>query len=253
MYNLRQNIDILLVLVQKELKVKYKNSLIGFLWSILNPVVLSIIFYFAFKIIIRVQTNNYPLFLTAGLFLWQWFQVSLLNSLNSFIHNRSLVKKLAFNRYLLPMSIVVTEMIHLIASLPALFIMMVIFKVQFTANMLFLPIIIVESFILVFAISLMFSITNVLFRDLERIILLLLQVVFYATPIVYTANMIPEEYKIIMALNPFLPIFEFWRSLFLGLDVSLSILLHCLGSAVIFLLLAIMHYKKYIHLIAERL
>lgn len=253
MYNFRQNIDILGVLVQKELAVRYKNSLIGYLWSILHPVILSFIYYFAFKIVIRVKATNYALFLMAGLFLWQWFQGSLFSSLNSYINNRPLVKKLPFDRYLLPMSTVVAGMIHLIASLPALIALMIFFHVSFTANMLFLPIILIASFILVFAVSLIFSIMNVLFRDFERIITVLLQVIFYVTPIVYTADMIPHRYQIIIVLNPLAPLFESWRGIFLGKDVNYLFLLGSIGSSVIFLLLAIIYYKKYIHFIAERL
>jgi lipopolysaccharide transport system permease protein len=253
MYGLKQNSDILWVLVQKELTVRYKNSLIGFLWSILHPVILSVIYYFAFKIVIRVKAANYALFLMSGLFLWQWFQGSFLTSLNSFFNNRPLVKKLPFDRYLLPMSSVLAGMIHLIASLPALIILMLVFHIPFTAQIMFLPLILADCFILVFAVSLVFSIMNVFFRDFERIMNIMLQVIFYATPIVYTADMIPRRFKIIMLLNPLSPMFESWRTIFLGGNVDCFFILCSLASTLFLLSCALLFYKKYIHLIAERL
>src|ERR671915_1745199 len=85
-------LDVLWVLVEKEMKAKYKIVSLGYIWSVVQPLASAIIFYFVFKVVIRVNIENYPLFLIIGLFAWQWFAVAVSNSLTSLIHNASVVK-----------------------------------------------------------------------------------------------------------------------------------------------------------------
>src|SRR5918994_1063542 len=90
------SLDILWVLVEKEMKAKYKVAILGYIWSVAQPLTASIIFYFVFKIVIRIDIDNYPLFLIIGLFAWQWFAVAANNSLTCLIYNASVIRKINF-------------------------------------------------------------------------------------------------------------------------------------------------------------
>ncbi|VED48546.1 O-antigen export system permease protein RfbD [Raoultella terrigena] len=111
-YNLGYLFDLLVVITNKDLKVRYKSSVFGYLWSIANPLLFAMIYYFIFKLVMRVQIPNYTLFLITGLFPWQWFASSATNSLFSFIANAQIIKKTVFPRSVIPLSNVMMEGLH---------------------------------------------------------------------------------------------------------------------------------------------
>lgn len=114
-YSLGYLWDLATVITQKELKVRYKSSFFGYLWSIANPLLFAMIYYFIFKLVMRVQIPNYTVFLITGLFPWQWFANSANNSLFSFISNSQIIKKTVFPRSVIPFSNVLMECLHFYA------------------------------------------------------------------------------------------------------------------------------------------
>src|SRR4030043_1394579 len=110
--------DLVLALTQKELKVKYRRSFLGYLWSVANPLALALVFFIAFKVVMRIQIENYTLFLISGLFPWQWFSNSVSSSAMAFVSNASLIKKVNFRSESLVVATVLNDMLHFILSVP---------------------------------------------------------------------------------------------------------------------------------------
>ena len=209
-------LDVLWVLVAKEMKAKYKVASLGYLWSVAQPLASAIIFYFVFKIVIRINIESYPLFLIIGLFAWQWFAVAVNNSLTSLVHNASIIKKINFPRELIPVSIVVVEMIHFIITTPLLLGMVLSVGFKLHLNTLFVfPAVLVLQFLFTLAACLFVSAANLFFRDMERLVSIFMMLLFYLTPVVYAFDMVPARLQHYLLLNPMAIIVTSWRDVLL--------------------------------------
>jgi lipopolysaccharide transport system permease protein len=245
--------DIVRVLVEKELKSKYKNTSIGFLWSIIQPLMMATVFYFAFQEIMRVQIKNYAFFMISGLFVWQWITISINNSMFTYITNRSIVKKIAIDRKLLPLSVVLTEMFHFILSISVILVFMYIYKIPFTSNWFYLPLMLLLQILWIYGLTMIVSIANTFFRDIERIVGTLLQILFYASPIIYSVDIVPEEYKFWINLNPVTPMIELWHSIFIGSPIKMDYLQSFAISSIVILVIGLIVNQKFVDKIAETL
>jgi lipopolysaccharide transport system permease protein len=227
--SIRYYIDLVTVLTHKELKVRYKSNVLGYLWSIAHPLSLAVVFYLTFKIIMRINIENYVVFLIAGLFPWQWFSNSIGTAPMVLLSNASLIKKVNFPRNLIPLVQVMQDMIHFLLSIPVIVLFMVLYKIPLSWSWLYgIPILLVLQFGLNYGFSLFLSSINLFFRDLERLTSILLMLVFYCTPVLYAENMIPQKYAYILSLNPISPYMVSWRNLFLSGQLDMNSLLFCL-------------------------
>lgn len=244
--------DLLYILTKKEIKVRYKNSYFGYFWSLLNPLAFAFIFYFVFGIIMRMQMENYSLFLITGLFPWQWISNSLNASTMIYISNASVIKKINFPRNILPLANTLQDMFHFICAIPIVIVFLLMYNEQPSWSWLYgVPILLAIQCIMVFGLSMMLSSLNLFFRDLQQIANLVLMFAFYPTPILYPVNMVPEKYQHLMDLNIFTPIIICWRKMFLkgSFDSHYLILsiIYSISSYVVGLLL----YKKLRYRFAE--
>ncbi|MBS0854783.1 MULTISPECIES: ABC transporter permease [unclassified Tatumella] len=209
-------IDLISVLTEKELKVRYKSSFLGYLWSIANPLLFALIYYFIFKLVMRVQIPDYTVFLITGLFPWQWFASSVSNSLFSFISNAQIIKKTVFPRSIIPFCNVFMEFLHFICTIPVIIIFLLIYNMTPSWSWLWgVPLIGMAQMILTLGLSLAISSLNLFFRDLERFIPLVIMLMFYCTPILYSADLIPKEYQWMLKVNPVSEMMLAWRDLFM--------------------------------------
>jgi lipopolysaccharide transport system permease protein len=216
MKNLENYRDLIFVLTDKEIKIRYKNSFLGYLWSLANPLAFSFVFFIAFKVVMRIQMENYTLFLIAGLFPWQWFSNSINVSPLIFLGNASIIKKVNFPRNILPLATVLQDMLHFILSIPVIVIFLVIYHKSPSLSWLYgIPFLLIIQLLLIYGLSLMISSLNLFFRDLEKLVALLITFVFYFTPIIYPEKLIPEGYRYLINLNPLAPLMISWRNLFL--------------------------------------
>ncbi len=212
----RYYFDLITILTHKELKVRYKSSFLGYLWSILHPLAFALVFFLAFKVVMRIQMEDYALFLIAGLFPWQWFSNSVTFSPTLFISNVSIIKKVNFPRDTLPFSMVLQDMIHFIFAVLVITTFLFVYdKRPFISWLYGLPILLFLQFTMTYGIALMVSSVNVFFRDLERLTGIVITLLFYCTPIIYPETMVPERYRYLLDLNPLAPLMISWRNLFL--------------------------------------
>jgi lipopolysaccharide transport system permease protein len=210
-------IDLVLALTVKEIKVRYQRTVLGYTWSLLNPLVFAVTYWIAFKAILNVKIEGYFIFLLAGLFPWQWLNNSVQLAPKAFINNSSLVKKIAFPRYLIVASSVVTEGLHFLLCLPVLAGLSLLFG-RGTVSMSWLwgaPILLVVQGLMIYGIALAVASCNVFLRDLERLIGLGMTVLFYVTPVIFERQMVPAVFQPLIAMNPFTYLIVAWRALLL--------------------------------------
>ncbi|WP_297457223.1 ABC transporter permease [Persephonella sp.] len=252
---LRYYIDVLFVLIYKEWIVKYKGTLLGYVWSIAHPLVLSIVFYIAFKIALKIPIENYTLFLITGLFAWQWFMNSVMVSVWSFVANASIIKKTTFPKFLLPLSINILDMIHFIISIPVIIVFLAIYhqKVFYFSWFYEIPLVLFLQLILGFSVGLIFGTLNVFVRDIDRLASLLLTLVMYLTPIFYKIQMVPQEYRSYFYLNPMVHVIDLWRDIFMRGTINSFNLIWGSIDILIFLAISIAIYKKLHYKFAEYL
>lgn len=250
--NAQYIIDLLLVLTLKELKVRYKNNVLGYLWSVLHPLAFAFVFFVAFKIVMRIQMENYTLFLIAGLFPWQWFSNSVNFSTGALIGNASIIKKINFPREVIPMVTVLNDAIHFILAFPVIILFMLIYHKLPTISWLYgIPLLFALQFLLIYGLSLIFSAINLFFRDMERLISIFTTLLFYFTPIIYPETMIPEKYRHLIMLNPVAPLMINWRNLILDGRIELVELVPCFIYSVLIFVTGYLLFKKLSYRFAE--
>lgn len=238
-------IDLITVLTQKEMKVRYKNSFLGYVWSILNPLAFAFIFFIIFKVVMRIQMENYTLFLITGLFPWQCFFNSVNMSPRVFLANASIIKKVNFPRNVALLAVVLQDMIHFILAIPVIVFFMVVYGKQPSFSWFYgIPILLCIQLFMTYGITLAVSSINLFFRDLERLTAIFTMFLFYVTPIIYPETMIPAKYRYLIDLNPVAPLMISWRNLFLEGTLKLELLAISLAYGVAAYLTGYFIYKK---------
>lgn len=237
--------DLIIVLTQKELKVKYKRNFLGYLWSIANPLALALVFFIAFKIVMRIPIENYTLFLITGLFPWQWFSNSVNGSPMVFVGNVSLIKKVNFRREVLVIATVLNDMLHFIFSIPVIVVFLFIYGMKPDPIWLLgIPILLILEFIIVFGFSIAISSINLFFRDIERLVFIFTTLMFYFTPIIYSEDMIPQEIRNLILLNPLSIVMISWRNLFMRGMINFYDIIICFIYSVVIATIGYLIFKK---------
>jgi lipopolysaccharide transport system permease protein len=237
--------DLVIVLTQKEIKIRYKSTWLGYLWSVANPLAFALLYFTAFRVFMRVQIPDYPLFLVAGLFPWQWLANSTTLSPTIFLQNATLLKKVRFPRNILVMTTVLNDAVHFVLSLPVVLVFMLFHgSTPSWSWFIGIPVLVLAQFMLVYGLSLGIASLNLFFRDLERLTALLVTFLFFLTPIVYSASMIPAEYQRLIYLNPVVPLFVSWRELFLSGRVCWPLIAAAYAYAVMAFVLGSFVYRK---------
>ncbi|MEX2504648.1 MAG: ABC transporter permease [Egicoccus sp.] len=178
--------ELLLQLVRKELKVRYKNSALGFLWSMITPVLMTIVFSVVFTVVVPIRINHFPAFFVTGYLLWQFFQNSCRGGTDSIVGNGDLVKKVYFPREVLPLSHVLSQLVHLLLALLVVSPFLIYYRgwgvlTHLPATLLAIVLLAVFTS----GAAMWFAGVNVAFRDLQELFIVIFQVWFYATPVLY--------------------------------------------------------------------
>lgn len=195
-------------LVARELQARYRGSVLGFLWSFINPLLLLLIYTFVFTVVMPgsrgAGIEPYSLFLFCGILPWTWFSSSLLESSNALIASGSLLRKVMFPAEVLPIVSVLTGLAHFCLGLPILGLFIVYAAVPVNlADLLWLPVIVLIQLVFTLGLALLLSSLTVHFRDIRDLLASLLTFWFFATPIIYPVSQAPEAYRWVLGLNPF--------------------------------------------------
>jgi lipopolysaccharide transport system permease protein len=210
-------IDLFIILFKREIILKYKRTALGFFWSLLNPLLTTMVLFVAFKIIMRFEMKNYVLFLLSAMFPWNWFAGSVQLSANALTHNASLIKKVLFPKHLLILSLVSSQLITLVCSLPILALLLFFYGSAPRLTWLYgIPLLILIQFCAITGTALLISVMNAYFRDIEHIIGVFLNMLFWLTPILYPLSVIPENLRSLLIFNPMFYLIQSWRDVIMG-------------------------------------
>lgn len=194
--------DLLFELIKKDLKVKYKRSILGVFWSILNPLLMMVVMSIVFSYLFRFEIKNYPVYILSGIIFWNFFSTSTNLSSFSLISNASLLKKVYFPRAILVISVVLSQFINLLYALIPLVFIMIIFKTPVNLSIIFIIFPLLFLLLFTIGISLILSILSTYFTDIGYIYQIILLAWMYLTPIFYPASIVPDKYKIFLFINP---------------------------------------------------
>lgn len=234
------------LLTKRDLKVRYSTSALGYLWSVLDPLIMSGIYWFIFTQVFQraAGTEPYIVFLLAGLLPWMWFNSSVSDSTRAFIKSAKLVRSTSIPRTIWIASIVLSKGIEFLFALPVLALFAIFAGAQLGWELVFFPVAIVLQAILVMGIGLIVAPMVMFFRDLERVIKLFLRFLFYASPIIYAFSDLPAAVQPWMAFNPLAGIFDLYRAAFFPEQLNWAVVGIAAAMSVIILLIGIWVFHR---------
>jgi lipopolysaccharide transport system permease protein len=249
-----QALELLSVLVVKELRVRYKSSVLGYLWAVANPLAFTFVYYVAFKLIIPNAMSNYGLYLVTGLFPWAWTANALVQSTGAYRSNATLVRKVRVPRAILPLSHVVQEMVHFLLAVPILVIAITLSTGRPHGAWIWqIPAMAMVQMLMLYPIGIALAAANVMVRDVEYLVGIALQMLFFLTPIVYAEESIPAQYRPYFAFNPFIPAIASWRAVFYEGRLAPGAMGLCLIFAAVTGIVAVAIHRAVVPRIGERL
>lgn len=202
------------LLTMRDLKVRYSTSVLGYLWSVLDPLVMAGIYWFVFTQVFQrpVGTEPYIVFLLSALLPWMWFNGAISDSTRAFLKDAKLVRSTMIPRTIWVNRIVLSKGIEFLLSLPVLALFAIVFRAEVGWGLLYFPLAILLQAVLTCGVALIVAPLVVFFRDLERAVKLILRFLFYASPIIYGVSNLPEELHVWAAFNPLSGIFGLYRA-----------------------------------------
>jgi ABC-type polysaccharide/polyol phosphate export permease len=205
--------DLMLVFIWREFLIRYKQTSIGVLWAVLQPVSLMLLFTFIFGVVLQTTQKNYPyvLFFYAGVLPWTFFSGATNFSVTSLSGNINLVTKIYFPREIIPLSGVAINFIDYLIGLIVYFLLLLVYRIPLTWNFFWLIPLLAMLILYTTSISLLLAALNVYYRDVKLASAFLLQFLFFATPVIYSIDSVESRWKVLLFLNPLTFIVENMR------------------------------------------
>lgn len=209
--------ELLMALIWRDLKVRYKQTIIGAAWAVVQPLVLVAVFTVFFSLMARFPSDGapYPVFVLSGILLWQLFARALNEASSSLVSNETLIQKIYFPRILLPGSVVISGVVDFFIAFLVLLAACAYFDVAITARFALVPLLVILTVACSLGVALFLSVLYVRFRDIRHILPLFTQIWFFASPVFYPSSLVPEAYRGLYSLNPMVGIIECFRWLVL--------------------------------------
>lgn len=242
-------------LVRKDLRGRYKGSVLGFLWTFINPLLQLAVYTLVFSVLLRNNIDKYYLFLFVALVPWIFFSGSLTTGSVSVLSQKDMVKKIYFPREVLPISYVTSCFVNMLFSFIIIFVVVFISGTGFSLRALaLLPFVMIIEYIFALGVTFLSSAITVYFRDLEHILGIISMAWLYLTPIMYSVDIIPDKYLTLFMLNPMTPIIVAYRDIIYYKQIpQISTLLHALLFGIITLIIGWVIFEKLKRHFAEEL
>lgn len=233
-------------LVTRDLRVKYRRSFLGYIWSVLNPLLMMVVLTIVFSNLFKFDIPNYPLYLLTGQILFNFYSDATIQSMNSIIYGASLIKKVYLPKYIFPVSRMLSSFVTMVFSLAALLIVMLATQAEFHATLLLVPVVLLYFFLFTLGIGMILSVLVVYFRDVEYLYSVFLTMFMYATPIIYPMSIVPDWAEPVIAMNPMTTYVELFRQCVIyGEWPSLEMHLTCIFFSVLSLFLGIAVFERH--------
>ncbi len=250
-------------LVLRDLKVRYRNSLLGFLWSLANPLAMMAVFTVVFTFMMPNNSiPDFPVFVLCALLPWNCFRDSLMGTLNSIVGNASLIKRVYFPREVLPIATVLANLVNFALAMSVLFAMLIVFRVPLTRWALLLPLVVLTQLMFTLGLGLMLATANVFYRDTAMIMDVVILAWFFITPIFYPISILPTQrlvlgldlniHRLTYILNPMASIISTYRViLYHGAPPATDFFLRTFVSCLIVLVMGLFVFSHYSRVFAE--
>jgi lipopolysaccharide transport system permease protein len=246
--------DLLYFFTWRDIKVRYKQTVLGFLWAIIQPLTAMLIFTLFFGNLAKMPSDGipYPIFAYAALLPWTLFAESITRSTNSMVMNANIIKKVYFPRMALPISSVLSPLLDFTLAFLILIAMMVYYGKVPTMNIIWLPVFIVLTVITSLGIGLWLSALNALYRDFQYVVPFMVQIWMFASPVVYPASMVPESYQLLYGLNPMSGVIEGFRWALFGANAPSPVIYVSAVISVVLLISGAYYFRRMQRVFADR-
>jgi len=243
---LREYGDLFIYLVKRDIKVMYAQTILGFAWAILNPLIQIVVFSIIFGRLAKIDTDGIPYFLfsTIAIIPWTYMSGAMTSSSQSLIASSGMLGKIYFPRIIFPITPALSRLVDFAISIVLLIAVMVYYGVVPTANIIFLPIFLVMMVSVPVAIGLWLSSLAIRFRDVKFAMPFAIKMLIYSAPILYSASQIPDEYRFWYSINPIVGVVEGFRACLLGTDIPWMYVLPGFATALILLASGAMYFRR---------
>ena len=238
--------ELLYFLTWRDIKVRYKQTVLGAAWAIIQPFFTMVVFSLFFGKLAKVPSDGlpYPIFAYAALVPWTFFANGLSQSSNSLVGNANLIKKVYFPRLVVPVSSVISGLVDFVLAFLVLIGMMLVYGIFPTFNLVWLPLLLLLTFVTSLGVGLWFSALNVQFRDVRYVIPFLTQFWLFATPIAYPSSLLAEPWRTLYGINPMVGVVEGFRWALLGTDTAPGLIITVSSLVALALLVGGTYYFK---------
>jgi lipopolysaccharide transport system permease protein len=238
--------ELLYSFVSRDVKIRYKQTALGFLWAIIQPLFLMVVFSLFFGRLAKIPSEGipYPLFSFAALIPWTLFAEGLTRSTTSMVQNAGIMTKVYFPRLIMPLSGILSPLVDFTIAFVILLLMMAYYGFIPTIAIILLPLFVLLAIMTSFAVGLWLSSLNVKYRDFQYTIPFLIQVWLYSSPVVYPSSLIPEQFRLLYGLNPMAGVIEGFRWALLGTNPPGAMILISVGVVVLLLVGGLFYFKR---------
>jgi lipopolysaccharide transport system permease protein len=244
--------QLIVLLVVRELKVRYKRSVFGILWTMLNPLLLMVVYTVVFATIMRSPQHNFAVFLLSALLPWLFFSVAVLQGLNSVLANQELIRKVRIPQAVFPLSVVGSNLVNFVLSFAPLLLLMAVLRQPFTAALLFVPVGMVLLTLFTSGVTLLLATFTVFFRDVRHLAEVALQMLLYLSPVFYDLQMLGQHdqwwfrgFRLLLRVNPLSYLVPLVRDpVYYGRLPSLSVVAVASASSVVSLLVGFVVFQR---------
>lgn len=242
---IQRNRELIWALALKELHVRYKRSALGFLWSLLNPLLMMVILSIVFSTIARIGVKQYAIFLMCALLPWTFMSQTLAYSAESIVGNGELLKKIYVAKAVFPIAAVLSNIINFLLSMIPLFVLMLALRFPFHWTWFFLPVPFVGLVLFTTGCALFVAAANVFFRDVAHILQVVISAWFYASPIMYSLDFVPIRYRVYFRMNPMVYILNGFRhGIYYGFLPSGASIAMSIGLGLVALVLGYAFFRR---------
>ena len=207
--------DLLRELIIRDIKLRYRGSLLGVLWTLLNPLAELLVLLFVFGVVLQINIENFSAYLFIGLLVYGWFQTSVNFATMAVVGNRELVRRPGVPILILPVVTAASNLVHFLLSLPILFGLLLANHIPMTAALVALPVLVLIEFVMILGFAYPVATVNVWFRDTQHVLRIALQLLFYLTPVFYDTKSVPESLQWLYRVNPLAHLVDAYRAVLL--------------------------------------
>jgi lipopolysaccharide transport system permease protein len=238
--------DLFYFLVWRDIKVLYAQTILGFLWAILVPLIQIVIFTIIFGKVAKISTEGIPyiLYSTVAIIPWTYMSQAMSQSSLSLVTGQSMLGKIYFPRIMFPMTSVLAKLVDFAISLVILFAALIYYRITPTWNLLFLPLFFLQMICIPAGVGMFLSALAIRFRDVKFAMQFILRMLIYSAPIVYSASSIPEKYRILYSLNPLVGVIEGFRSCLLGTPVPWQYIFPGLVTSIVLVVFGALYFHR---------